>query len=78
MRRRIARQTSEYLARGGVIEQVPRLGFCPKNMQWARDRGMDWMPWESLGGPGLDIVGIDEGCYLVRPASFEGSEKQHG
>lgn len=49
LRKIIARQTREFLAKGGVIEIVPRVIFCPAHMQWARDRGFDYTPWNQYG-----------------------------
>jgi hypothetical protein len=79
LRKAIAKHVREYLARGGVIEQVPSVIFCPKHMKWARDRGLDWMPWEQFGGAGYgyyleDLEATGEGCYITRPKEFEGSE----
>jgi len=79
MRRKIAAQTKEYLAKGGVIEKVPRVIFCPASMEWARKRGWDWSPWNQKGSLGdqvkvFEIQNIGEGCYLTKPAAFEGSE----
>jgi hypothetical protein len=51
LRKKIARDTEEFLARGGVIEVVPAQHFCPKSMQWARDRGLDYTPWNVYGDP---------------------------
>ena len=51
LRKAIARQVKEYLARGGVIEQVPRVIFCPPGMSWIRDRGWDYTPWSHYGDP---------------------------
>ena len=83
MRRRIAAQTKEYLAKGGIIEKVPRVIFCPASMPWARARGWDYTPWQSrgeLGGMGaggmnvFEVQQLEEGCYMTKPAAFEGSE----
>ena len=83
LRKAIARQTKEYLARGGVIEIVPRVIFCPASMPWARKRGWDYTPWQSngemggVGGQGLNVFEVqqlEEGCYLTKAAPFEGSE----
>ena len=72
MRRRIAAQTKEYLAKGGVIEQVPRVIFCPANMPWARARGWDYTPWVKLGGPDFfaEQINLSEGCYMRKPAKI--------
>ena len=80
IRQRIAEQTEAFLSAGGVIEQIPRVIFCPKSMQWARDRGMDYVPWEKMGGEGFgyyvnDVEATGEGCYITRAKGFEGSEK---
>ena len=73
MRRRIAAQTKEYLAKGGVIEKVPRVIFCPVYMGWARRRGMDWTPWSRHGDydffSGQDFLG--DGCYMTKPKATE-------
>jgi len=79
LRKAIARQVKEYLAKGGVIEKVPRVIFCPASMEWARNRGWDWSPWNQKGSLGdqvkvFEIQNIGEGCYLTKPAAFEGSE----
>ena len=79
LRKAIACHTEEYLGRGGVIEKVPRVIFCPPHMEWARKRGWDWMPWNQKGSLGdqtrvFEIQQIEEGCYLTKPAAFEGSE----
>ena len=83
LRKRIAQQTKEFLAAGGVIEIIPRLVFCPASMAWARRRGWDYTPWQArgeMGGVGAGGVSvfeaqqIGEGCYMTSPAPFEGSE----
>ena len=82
LRKAIQRHTREFLARGGVIEVVPRVIQCPKNMDWARKRGWDYTPWNVLGGMGgmgdgvsiFEVQNLGEGCYLTMPARFEGSE----
>ena len=79
LRKAIEQHTEEYLEAGGVIEQVPRVIFCPPHMGWARKRGWDWMPWNQKGALGdqvkvFEIQRIGEGCYLTKPAAFEGSE----
>ena len=79
LRKAIAKHVREYLARGGVIEQVPRVVFCPAHMKWARDRGFDWSPWNQKGSLGdqvkvFEVQQIGEGCYLTNRAPFEGSE----
>ena len=82
LREEIAAQTEEYLAKGGVIEQVPRVIFCPPHMEWARRRGFDWTSWRHMGAwdhgkPEEEqqyAVIEHEGCYLTTPAPFEGSE----
>lgn len=69
----IAMQTADYLSKGGVIEQLPRVVFCPANMEWARERGLDYQPWSQHGG--LDFFAgmeeLEEGCYLTKPKRFE-------
>jgi hypothetical protein len=77
MRRRIAAQTKEYLAKGGVIEVIPRIIFCPPHMNWARKRGWDWTSWSHIGGLGFgdyiqDVVNLEEGCFMRKPSPFEG------
>jgi hypothetical protein len=83
LRKAIAKHVREYLARGGVIEQVPKKIFCPASMPWARERGWDYTPWQSggelggVGAGGLDIFEVqqlEEGCYMTKAAAFEGSE----
>jgi hypothetical protein len=68
LRQRIAEQTAEYLASGGVIEQVPRKPFCPKSMMWAQRRGFDYQPWCRVGSAEhlQDSVQVDEGCYVKK------------
>jgi hypothetical protein len=51
LRRQIARDTEEFLRKGGVIEVIPPVHFCPKSMQWARKRGLDYTPWNVYGDP---------------------------
>ena len=46
----IAKQVEEFLARGGVIEVVEARRVCPKRMQWAADRGIDYQEWDEIGG----------------------------
>ena len=81
LRKAIAKQTEEYLARGGVIEKVPRVIFCPASMPWARRRGWDYTPWQTrgeMGGVGagglnvFEVQQLEEGCYLTKAAPFEG------
>ena len=79
LRKAIQRHTREFLARGGVIEIVPRVIFCPAHMDWARKRGFDWTPWNQKGSLGdqikvFEVQQIGEGCYLTNRAPFEGSE----
>jgi hypothetical protein len=83
LRKAIAKHVKEYLERGGVIEHVPRVIVCPPSMPWARARGWDYTPWQSrgeLGGMGaggmnvFEVQQLEEGCYLTKPAAFEGSE----
>ena len=77
LRKAIKRHTKEFLDRGGVIEVIPRVIFCPTSMDWARKRGMDYTPWNYLGGLGYghyvqDVVNLEEGCFMTKPAPFEG------
>lgn len=82
LRKAIQRHTKEFLDRGGVIEVIPRVIFCPAHMGWARKRGWDYTPWNVLGGMGgmgdgvsiFEVQNLGEGCYLTMPARFEGSE----
>lgn len=73
LRKAIARQTKEYLDSGGVIEQVPRVIFCPASMQWARIRGWDYTPWTQIGGSDFFAgkIVLCEGCYETRPQHLE-------
>ena len=73
LRKAIAEHVEEFLARGGVIEKVPRVIFCPANMPWARKRGWDYTPWTQLGGPDFfaDQIVVEEGCYMKKPARTE-------
>jgi hypothetical protein len=70
LRKAIAKHVKDYLNRGGVIEQVPRVIFCPANMPWARARGWDYTPWVKLGGPDFfsEQIVVGEGCYMKKPA----------
>jgi hypothetical protein len=81
LRKAIAKHVKDYLNRGGVIEQVPRVIFCPASMPWARARGWDYTPWQShgeMGGVGagglnvFEVQQLEEGCYMTKPAAFEG------
>ena len=77
LRKAIARHIGEYLDRGGVIEKVPRVVFCPARMSWARKRGWDYTPWNQQGGLGFghyiqDVVNLEEGCFMTKSAPFEG------
>ena len=83
LRMEIAEQTKDFLADGGVIEKIPRVIFCPANMPWARARGWDYTPWQvwgemgGIGGGGLNVYEVqqlEEGCFITKPAAFEGSE----
>lgn len=49
LRKEIAEQTEAFLKAGGVIEVIPPVRFCPKSMEWARKRGLDYMPWSTYG-----------------------------
>ena len=70
LRKAIACHTEDYLDRGGVIEKVPRVIFCPAHMGWARRRGMDWTPWSYMGSPDFfaEQIVVGEGCYMKKPA----------
>jgi hypothetical protein len=72
LRKAISNHTEEYLARGGVIEPIPRVVFCPANMPWAKERGWDYTPWDKLGGPDLfaENESVGEGCYIKKPAGM--------
>jgi hypothetical protein len=73
LRKAIAKHIKDYLDKGGVIEQVPRVTFCPAYMGWARKRGMDWTPWSRHGDfdffSGQDFLG--DGCYMTKPKATE-------
>ena len=72
LREEIARQTEEFLANGGVIEVIPPVIFCPKSMQWARDRGISWMPWERQGDyADSRYRWLGDGGYLTKPQILE-------
>ena len=72
LREEIARQTEEFLANGGVIEVIPPVIFCPKSMQWARDRGLDYMPWEKQGDfADSRYHWLGDGGYLTKPQHLE-------
>jgi hypothetical protein len=70
LRKAIAKHVKDYLNRGGVIEQVPRVIFCPANMPWARARGWDYTPWVKQGGTDFfsEQIVVGEGCYMKKPA----------
>ena len=69
----IARQTEEYLARGGVIEVVPSVYHAPPHMQWIARKKMDYTPWEHLGFPSTarNSDQLCDGCYITLPAIQE-------
>lgn len=72
LRKEIAEQTKAFLEAGGVIEVIPPVSFCPKSMEWARDRGMDWMPWERQGDfADSRYHWLGEGGYLTKPQHLE-------
>ena len=72
LREEIARQTEEFLAKGGVIKVITSIHFCPRHMEWARDRGMDWMPWEKQGDfADSRYHWLGEGGYLTKPQHLE-------
>ena len=68
LRKRIAEQTREFLARGGQIQLIPRKPFCPKSMMWAQRRGFDYQPWCRVGSEEYlrDSLQISEGCYVKK------------
>jgi hypothetical protein len=73
LRKAIAKHVREYLRRGGSIEVVPRVIYCPSHMHWARARGWDYTPWNKLGGPDFfaDQLSVGDGCYMKKPAKTE-------
>ena len=72
LREEIALQTKEFLANGGVIEVIPPVRFCPKSMEWARNRGMDWMPWEKQGDfADSRYHWLGDGGYVTKPQHLE-------
>ena len=72
LREEIAKQTEEFLANGGVIEVIPPVHFCPRGMEWLRDRGMDWMPWEKQGDfADSRYHWLGDGGYLTKPQHLE-------
>ena len=72
LRKEIARQTEEFLAKGGVIDVIPPVHFCPRSMGWLRDRGMDWMPWEKQGDfADSRYHWLGDGGYLTKPQHLE-------
>ena len=73
LRRQIARDTDEFLRKGGVIEVIPPVHFCPKSMEWARKRGMDYQNWDSLGSELRlgDTYWLGDGGYLTKPTPTE-------
>jgi len=83
LRDEIAAKTKEYLSRGGVIKKLPRVIYCPRNMGWVRERGMDWTSWKSIAPwtPGkpeeedqYEVI-EREGCYIRTAAPFEGANE---
>ena len=81
LRKAIVKHVKDYIDRGGVIEKVPRVIFCPASMPWARRRGWDYTPWQSRGemggiGPGgqniFEVQQLEEGCFMTNAAPFEG------
>ena len=50
LREEIERQTKDFLARGGSVEVIPTERVCPKRMEWAARRGMDYSVWDEIGG----------------------------
>ena len=68
LREEIRRQTVEFLSRGGVIEVLPTERVCPKRMQWASDRGMDYSVWDEIGGKDWYRR---TGDYQLDPEDFE-------
>ena len=69
----IARLTEEFLAKGGVIEEVNPVRFGP---DWATKRGMDCGSW---GHTGFDMIanqsrahGDGNGNYETAMCYFEG------
>ena len=72
LRKEIAEQTEAFIKAGGVIEIIPPVSFCPESMDWARERGLDWMPWERMGeySDGRYYF-LDHGCYETRPQHLE-------
>ena len=69
----IARLTEEFLAKGGVIEEVNPVRFGP---DWATKRGMDCVEWSRMG---VDLItnqtnahGHGNGNYETRMCYFEG------
>jgi hypothetical protein len=41
----IERQTQEFLAKGGQIQQVPSKRRSRRSMKWIARRGHDYTPW---------------------------------
>ena len=74
LRRRIAGQVKDFLSLGGVIEIIPPRRVCPAHMGWIAERGWDYTPWTSMGGPeffsGQTFLG--DGCYHTKPTKTEG------
>jgi len=64
----IARHVEEFLARGGVIEVVETKRVCPKRLQWAADRGMDFSTWDEIGGKEWHSR---DGSYQLDAEDFE-------
>ena len=72
LREEIARLTQDFLDAGGEIEVIPPVRFCPKSMDWARERGMDWMPWEKQGDfADSRYHWLGDGGYVTKPQHLE-------
>ena len=74
LRKAIARQTAEYIERGGVIEIIPKRWFVPHWHRWMIKWGFDYHPWNLVGFPSVagrsDKIG--PGCYVTLPLETEG------
>lgn len=67
-RERISRHVEAFLSSGGQIEVVPSSRVCPRHMEWAARRGMDYSEWDAIGGS--DWYRRD-GSYQLDAEDFE-------
>ena len=73
----IARQTEEFLARGGEIEVVDNVHYYPNiGMRWIARAGMDYSTWRRHGSrtylKEAMAVSLGNGNIMTQAAPFEG------